>query len=275
VCGSKSHLIKDCHVYDTVDNFPSVLLKATSVLAGSRNSSASTSAGRSIPTTSRNTSASIHAGRSIPAASKNRSTSIHAGRSIPAASRNISASIHAGRSIPAASRTKSTSIHAGRSIPTASRNRPTSIHAGRHIPAGRSNKPTPFPARRIVPTGWINNAARPFFGPTNLCFDNVYWPGIYNHMSMNEGRWGSTVKSSADIGIIDSGCSRSKRGNKDKLDDFVQVKGGKVTFGGGDGKITGKGTIRTSKLNFENVYYVEELQNFNLSRVSHVVRVYY
>nr|GEZ50745.1 putative ribonuclease H-like domain-containing protein [Tanacetum cinerariifolium] len=53
VCGSKSHLIKDCHVYDTVDNFPLVVLKATSVPAGSRNSSASTSAGRSIPVASR------------------------------------------------------------------------------------------------------------------------------------------------------------------------------------------------------------------------------
>nr|GEW23321.1 putative ribonuclease H-like domain-containing protein [Tanacetum cinerariifolium] len=50
-----------------------------------------------------------------------------------------------------------------------------------------------------------------------------------------------------DIGIVDSGCSRSMTGNKEKLDDFVQVKGGIVTFGGGDGKITGKGTIRTSK----------------------------
>nr|GFB79743.1 hypothetical protein [Tanacetum cinerariifolium] len=39
----------------------------------------------------------------------------------------------------------------------------------------------------------------------------------------------------------------------------LAVKGGTVTFGGGDGKITGKDTIRTSKLNFENVYYVEEL----------------
>ncbi|GJT28293.1 hypothetical protein Tco_0908568 [Tanacetum coccineum] len=37
-----------------------------------------------------------------------------------------------------------------------------------------------------------------------------------------------------------------------------------------DGKITGKGTIRTSKLNFENVYYVEELQNFNLFSVSQI-----
>ncbi|GJS79519.1 putative ribonuclease H-like domain-containing protein [Tanacetum coccineum] len=45
------------------------------------------------------------------------------------------------------------------------------------------------------------------------------------------------------------------------------IKGGTVTFGGGDGKITGKGTIRTSNFHFENVYYVEELQNFNLFSV--------
>ncbi|GJW74525.1 putative ribonuclease H-like domain-containing protein [Tanacetum coccineum] len=36
---------------------------------------------------------------------------------------------------------------------------------------------------------------------------------------------------------------------------------------GGDGRISGKGTIRTSKLDFENVYYVEELQHFNLFSV--------
>ncbi|GJR32182.1 putative ribonuclease H-like domain-containing protein [Tanacetum coccineum] len=57
-----------------------------------------------------------------------------------------------------------------------------------------------------------------------------------------------------DIGIVDSGCSRSMTGNKEKLDDFVQIKGGIVKFGGGDGRISGKGTIRTSKLDFENVY---------------------
>nr|GFA35604.1 retrovirus-related Pol polyprotein from transposon TNT 1-94 [Tanacetum cinerariifolium] len=160
----KSHLIKDCDVYDIVDTFPSVVLKVASVPASSRNSSASTSAGRSIP-----------------AASKNRPASIHADRSIHAASRNRPASIHADRSIPAASR-----------------NRPASIHAGRHIPAGRINKPAPFPDGRSVPTGWTNHAARPFFRPTNLYFDNVFWPGIYDHMSMNEGRWGFAVKSSAE-----------------------------------------------------------------------------
>ncbi|GKF77827.1 hypothetical protein Tco_0230297, partial [Tanacetum coccineum] len=71
-----------------------------------------------------------------------------------------------------------------------------------------------------------------------------------------------------DLGIVDSSCSRSMTGNKEKLDDFVKIIGGTVTFGGGDGKIIGKGTIRTSKLNFENIYYVEELQNFNLFSVS-------
>nr|GEV17058.1 ribonuclease H-like domain-containing protein [Tanacetum cinerariifolium] len=132
VCRSKSHLIKDCDVYDNVDNFPSVVLKAAYVPAGSRNSSSS--------------------------------------------------------------------IFAGRPIPAASRNRPASIHAGRHIPAGRFNKPVPYPAGRSVPTGWTNHAARLFFRPSNLYVDNVSWLGIYDHMYMNEGRWGFAIKSSA-------GCS--------------------------------------------------------------------
>nr|GEY94320.1 hypothetical protein [Tanacetum cinerariifolium] len=96
VCGSKSHLIKDFNVHDTVDNFPSVVSKAASIPAGSRNSSASISAGRSIPTTSRNRSASIHAGRSIPAASRNKPASIHAGKHIHAGRINKPAPFPAG-----------------------------------------------------------------------------------------------------------------------------------------------------------------------------------
>nr|GEW75423.1 hypothetical protein [Tanacetum cinerariifolium] len=44
IYGSKSHLIKDCNVHDTIDNFLSVVSKEASVPAGSRNSSASISA---------------------------------------------------------------------------------------------------------------------------------------------------------------------------------------------------------------------------------------
>nr|GFA55164.1 putative ribonuclease H-like domain-containing protein [Tanacetum cinerariifolium] len=157
--------------------------------------------------------------------------------SVPASSRNSLASISAGRCIPAASRNGSAFIHAGRSIPVASRKKPASIHAGKRIPVGRINKPAPFPAGSSVPTGWTNPV----------------------HPHVNK-----------DIGIVDSGCSRSMTGNKEKLEDFMQVKGGTVTFGGGDGKITRKCTIRTSKLNFKNVYFVEELQNFNLFSVSQI-----
>nr|GEX82459.1 putative ribonuclease H-like domain-containing protein [Tanacetum cinerariifolium] len=73
-----------------------------------------------------------------------------------------------------------------------------------------------------------------------------------------------------DKGIVDSGCSRSMSGNKDKLEDFEHFDGGEVTFGGSTRKILGKGTIKTKTLNFENVLYVEELQHFNLISVSQI-----
>ncbi|GJX83865.1 putative ribonuclease H-like domain-containing protein [Tanacetum coccineum] len=58
-------------------------------------------------------------------------------------------------------------------------------------------------------------------------------------------------------------------GNMSYLSDFKEFDGGYVTFGGGakGGKITGKGTLKTGKLDFEDVYFVKELQ-FNLFSVS-------
>ncbi|GJZ81491.1 ribonuclease H-like domain-containing protein [Tanacetum coccineum] len=72
-----------------------------------------------------------------------------------------------------------------------------------------------------------------------------------------------------DQGYADSGCSRHMTGNMSYLSDFKEFDGGYVTFGGGakGGKITGKGTLKTGKLDFEDVYFVKELQ-FNLFSVS-------
>ncbi|GJX37648.1 putative ribonuclease H-like domain-containing protein [Tanacetum coccineum] len=167
--------------------------------------------------------------------------------------------------VPAGSRNRPTSVPAGRPFPTGSRNRPTSVPAGRPFPAGSRNT-TSVPAGRPFP------AARPMTRPKSNYFQQFSWPGSYNQMDMDGGRWGTADNphTNKDIGIVDSGCSRSMTGNKEKLADFVKIKGGTVTFGGGDGKITGKGTIRTSNFNFENVYYVEELQNFNLFSVSQI-----
>jgi hypothetical protein len=59
-------------------------------------------------------------------------------------------------------------------------------------------------------------------------------------------------------------------GNQEKLHDFVPFNGGIVRFGSRVGRITGKGTIRTPKVDFEKVYYVKELQGFNLFSVSQI-----
>ncbi|GJY78259.1 putative ribonuclease H-like domain-containing protein, partial [Tanacetum coccineum] len=71
--------------------------------------------------------------------------------------------------------------------------------------------------------------------------------------------------------VADSGCSGSMTGDKDKLSDFKEFKGGYVAFGNDPkgGRITGKGTIKTSCIDFEKVSYVEELK-FNLLSVSQI-----
>ncbi|GJT53229.1 putative ribonuclease H-like domain-containing protein [Tanacetum coccineum] len=128
-------------------------------------------------------------------------------------------------------------------VPAGSRNPPASVSAGSAFPAGSRNRPASISAGRPFSAGWRNHAARPMTRPTSQYFQHFRRPGCYNQLYMDKGRWGTAVKTSA---------------------------GGTVTFGGGDGKIIGKGTIRTSKLNFENVYYVEELQNFNLFSISQI-----
>ncbi|GJW93206.1 ribonuclease H-like domain-containing protein [Tanacetum coccineum] len=72
-----------------------------------------------------------------------------------------------------------------------------------------------------------------------------------------------------DQGVIDSRCSRHMTGNMSYLTDFEEIDGGYVAFRGNPkgGKITGRGTIKTGNLDFENVYFVRELK-FNLFSVS-------
>nr|GEW47733.1 ribonuclease H-like domain-containing protein [Tanacetum cinerariifolium] len=80
---------------------------------------------------------------------------------------------------------------------------------------------------------------------------------------------GASQEALKDQGYFDSGCSRHMIGNISYLTDFKEHDGGYVSFGGGakGDKITGKGTIRTGKLDFEDVYFVKELQ-FNLFSIS-------
>ncbi|GKA03938.1 putative ribonuclease H-like domain-containing protein [Tanacetum coccineum] len=184
-------------------------------------------------------------------------------------------------------------LRSGKANPVSGRPKPVST--------GKQNRPPPVHAGRrnssSVTSGWWQSTARPMAHlptPTSSYFQTStpFGPHVYyNQMHYDGDGWATAVKPSAgcswkshrnkvyrvnlhtdagDEGIVDSGCSRSMTGNKERLDDFQPFKGGKVTFGGGEGRITRKGTIRTPKLDFENVYYVKELQQFNLFSVSQI-----
>ncbi|GJV86103.1 hypothetical protein Tco_1526001 [Tanacetum coccineum] len=89
---------------------------------------------------------------------------------------------------------------------------------------------------------------RPFYKRTTLtkrCFNTKVL--ILSNSQLN------------DKGFVDSGCSRHMTGNIAHLSDFKDFDGGYVTFGGGayGGRITGKGTIKTDNLDFDDVRAVK------------------
>ncbi|GJS49144.1 putative ribonuclease H-like domain-containing protein [Tanacetum coccineum] len=67
-----------------------------------------------------------------------------------------------------------------------------------------------------------------------------------------------------DKGFVDNGCSRHMTENIAYLSDFKEFDGGYVAFGGGayGGRITGKGTLKTDNLDFEDDETSEILKNF-------------
>ncbi|GKE50483.1 ribonuclease H-like domain-containing protein [Tanacetum coccineum] len=79
---------------------------------------------------------------------------------------------------------------------------------------------------------------------------------VVNVVKVNQANAGKLQQN--DKGFFDSGCSRHITGNI-----------AYVTFGGGShgGRISGKGTLKTDSLDFEDVYFVNELK-FNLFSVS-------
>nr|GFB27990.1 ribonuclease H-like domain-containing protein [Tanacetum cinerariifolium] len=85
----------------------------------------------------------------------------------------------------------------------------------------------------------------------------------------NKGKAGNSQNHIDDKGYWDSGCSRHMTGNISYLSDYEPFDGGYVSFGQGGCKITGKGTIKIGKLEFENVYFVKDLK-YNLFSMSQI-----
>ncbi|GJY62748.1 hypothetical protein Tco_0464208 [Tanacetum coccineum] len=164
-------------------------------------------------------------------------------------------------------------------VTTGRRNLPTPVPTGKAVPAGRPNYPIP------ITSGRTNNTVRPFPSVFKLNRPNTQSASpskrplhrasppktSFSYFGGDKVKTsGNPHKLTEDLGIVDSGCSRSMTGNRHRLENFQEFKGRNVNFGGGEGKITSKGTIRTAKLDFENMLYVKELQHFNLFSVSQI-----
>nr|GFB43131.1 ribonuclease H-like domain-containing protein [Tanacetum cinerariifolium] len=134
-------------------------------------------------------------------------------------------------------------------VPTVNRNNPP---VNRKFSTGRRNFPT---VKRKFPT-----ASRKFTtGSIKIHIADIG----------KKGQVGSSQNIIDDKGYWDSGCSRHMTGNISYLSDFKPFDGGYVSFGQGGCKISGKETIKIGKLEFENVYFVEDLK-YNLFSVSQI-----
>nr|GEV07208.1 hypothetical protein [Tanacetum cinerariifolium] len=80
------------------------------------------------------------------------------------------------------------------------------------------------------------------------------------YRNISKGPKGNPQNNIDDKGYWDSGCSRHMTGNVSYLSKYEPYDGGYVSSGHGSGNFTGKGIIKTGKLEFENVYFVKELK---------------
>ncbi|GJX86896.1 putative ribonuclease H-like domain-containing protein [Tanacetum coccineum] len=148
-----------------------------------------------------------------------------------------------------------------------SKNRPSvstarpGVSIVRHVSTARPSVSTArpvFTARPSVSTARPVYVTRPIYPR----MDNVRPRGSCSPIKR-------AIQRSCYNAVVDSGCSSHMTGNKAYLSDYEDFNGGFVAFGSDPkgGKITGKGKIKTANLDFDDVYFVDELK-FNLFSVS-------
>ncbi|GJW70585.1 putative ribonuclease H-like domain-containing protein [Tanacetum coccineum] len=152
-----------------------------------------------------------------------------------------------------------------------------------HVNTGRVNRP-------------VSNNTSPKPSQVNLkspkkCFSKQRSP-VNRPFSRNtahksnkyavKGKMGTAVKTSAGcvwrkiipLSNTNSGPTPDSNVNVSRgahLEDYQELsKVGSVTFGGSKGSISGKGTIRLGNLVFDDVAFVKELGHFNLFSISHI-----
>nr|GEV33736.1 ribonuclease H-like domain-containing protein [Tanacetum cinerariifolium] len=155
--------------------------------------------------------------------------------------------------------------------------KPVMNHAMRVNPHNSARMTHPHSNKHVVPTAILTRSrlvllttARPVTtAVTQTTIQVSHGLGPKKTLSFLFDVHGNLHQALKDKGVIDSGSSRHMTGNISYLSDFKEINRGYVAFGGnpkGD-KITGKGKIRTRKLDFYDVYFIKKLK-FNLFSVS-------
>ncbi|GJW50891.1 putative ribonuclease H-like domain-containing protein [Tanacetum coccineum] len=238
VCGSFSHLIRDCDYHVKL---------AKQVELNKQNMSKGNGTGERKPTWN-NVQRVNKQNQFVPLAVQTRTGNNPVNTAKASSTNNFST---ARQNVNRQTVLTSTALKVNTVKPIVNGVRPANVFHKTHSPSSR-----PFKRTTVLRTNFSNQ--------------KVYTVKVKEVSTVGE-KWDTadnphrTLKNK---GIIDSGCSRHMTGNKAYLADFQDFNGGPVAFGGSKGYITGKGKIKTGKLDFEDVSFVKELQHFNLFSVS-------
>ncbi|GJY64852.1 ribonuclease H-like domain-containing protein [Tanacetum coccineum] len=266
VCGSLSHLIKDCDYYEKKMAREAEFKKQRVFNTGN---------GVSKPVWT-NANRVNHANQFVP-----RSVQVNTGRT------NINSvrpNINTGRTnvnpVRPRVNTGSSNVNTVRSrqpVPTKTSNsfspkRPqvNQFNQRRHF--SKSHSPVSRPIVRNTARMTYSHAVKGNWGSAVKTSAGYNWRNSNSNCDSGPTfiRTDHPLKNMIDRGIFDSGCSGHMTGNKDQLEDFEEFNGGSVTFGGSKGYISGKGKIRVGNLDFDSVSFVKELGHFNLFSISQI-----
>ncbi|GKC75379.1 ribonuclease H-like domain-containing protein, partial [Tanacetum coccineum] len=240
VCGSLSHLIRDCDFHE----------KRMAKQAELNNRLRKKSSQREIRPIWNNVQRVNHQNQFVPTAVLTRTGKIPVSTARASGTNNVSTARHNFNS-------QAVLTNAARKIstvkPFVNRVRPKTVFHKTHSPFSR-----PFNNTTTLRTNFSKQKVNTAEVNAVSAVGGKRETADYPHRALKNK------------GIVDSGCSRHMTGNKAYLDENQDINGGLISFRGSKGYITGKGKIKTGKLDFEDVCFVKELQHFNLFSVSQI-----
>ncbi|GJV46743.1 ribonuclease H-like domain-containing protein [Tanacetum coccineum] len=242
VCGSLSHLIRDCDFYEKKMAREAELKKQRVFNTGN---------GVAKPVWN-NANRVNRANHFVP-----RPVQLNAVRSNVNTGRanvnTVRANVNSVRQNVNSVRTNINTVRSKQPVPTNNTNsfspvRPQVNKFNQRSHFSKSHSPVRRPIVRNTARMTYSHAVKGNWGTAVKTSTSYNWRRTRPNSNYNSGsnfvRTDHPLKNMEDRGIFDSGCSGHMTGNKDHLDDFEECKGGSVTFGGSKGYITGKGRIR-------------------------------